>query len=707
MQHVLVCTDDPVLAKRVRFLLARDQCEVSIMDGPAQLESTLKDSPPDLLILSRELHGEDHAQWMSRTGAPTVPTVVLGGESSPDAPHIRAVEDPSDPQAIFSVASEILASSSSGGGGNGSPPRASFSPPPEQATEQAPRPTIESAPNKAPANLAKPKAAQPASASRDRQTSGDLDATPGRLAKQYHDCARNQLTGHLVLTESDETLTLQFDKGRAVNLRSSRPGDRFGRWLVEQGELGEGQYADAAKRVVEMGVGLGQALVQGGHLSEDDLAALRGDHARTLIIARFREGPGKYRFEPDLSPTQRTFEVDVLPVVASGFKQHASEETVRDILMDRDKGYFEVRSSPEGLRTTFALSPAEEEFLRFGGRAYNAADGAELAGIPLTDALKLLALLWTCSELEQFTPGVSEFEDRIEEEKQRARESQLSGMSAAPPIPEGDEADEPALASLVDDEPPPLAMEDMDEPALEAEVEHQEAEPIEAIGSIDDMGRGPPPPPEPTPFPLELQDVVDDAPPASPFAGPAPVSASQAPPLPSSSPEAAVPASGPASPVSSPASQPSAPPTTDSTGGGRAPAGDIPAMPVPKPGHEGLDPAPMTWATPLPRSPDGTLLDTPEHQSSKGHFQQGVQLLGQGKFAAAENAFRDAVALCSEEHVYLVGLARAIFYNGTYRADGKLPVLREIVSRAESMAPKDSRVTTLRAWVEKAVPTAV
>lgn len=122
-------------------------------------------------------------------------------------------------------------------------------------------------------------------------------------------------------------------------------------------------------------------------------------------------------------------------------------------------------------------------------------------------------------------------------------------------------------------------------------------------------------------------------------------------------------------------------------------------MPVPANGEMGMVPRPLVYAKPLPRGTDGAPLETQERTLSREHFQRGVTLLGQGNFASAEEAFRDAVALCSEEHVYLIGLARAIYYNPGYRADGKVPVLKAIVGRAEQLAPDDNRVATLSSWI--------
>jgi cytochrome c-type biogenesis protein CcmH/NrfG len=125
-------------------------------------------------------------------------------------------------------------------------------------------------------------------------------------------------------------------------------------------------------------------------------------------------------------------------------------------------------------------------------------------------------------------------------------------------------------------------------------------------------------------------------------------------------------------------------------------------MPVPPPGAPVRYPRPVTFSAATPRAPDGSLQETPERARSRSHFQRGVTLLGQGAFDEAEDAFREAIALCAEEHVYLIGLSRALYYNPGYAAAGKVPLLRTIVDRAAGLAPEDPRVLTLVDWVKAA-----
>src|SRR5688572_784281 len=111
IQHILVCAQDSVLAKKVRYLLARDDCEVEILSKPSQLEKRLRDGKVSLLILSRMLDGEDAIEMIARFDPSLMipPTIVLGGQPTITADFITVIPDPVDTQAIYRIASEALA----------------------------------------------------------------------------------------------------------------------------------------------------------------------------------------------------------------------------------------------------------------------------------------------------------------------------------------------------------------------------------------------------------------------------------------------------------------------------------------------------------------------------------------------------------------------------------------------------------------------
>ncbi len=657
MKRIVVAAQDPVLAKKVRFLMERDDCEVEILPSLDDLEVRLRRSLPSVLVLSRDLGGEDAIDRLGRLDPELdlPPTLVLGGEPRVVANFIHLLPDPFYTQAIFQSASRMLAEAEGpmtdthralgaltdedAFGGIAEEldaleaaepelpdlPELLDEPLPDDAPPLEAVPT-ESDPMKTSAPPLAPRTAEPAP--RD-----PVPLEPAAFARALHAAWSNRLTGALIIEHGDEQSKVAFDEGQPVHLGSNRPGDPLGRALVGRGRLSEAQYADAAKRVVETGAPLGDAIVALGFLDDHQLGVELATSAREALVECFARREGRFWTTTGPRPVvERPFRLEVGHVIALGLRSHAEDAVIDAILGERLGGYFRLHRQPSELQRDFPLAPADLDFLAFESRAYNLDDASEGAGLPLSEARRLVAILAVCGEVEPFEPTAREFEARIREERETRQklESQLP---------------RPGLASSRPSHLSPLP----------GDAERTRIEPP-----------GPPPPAAPlAPPPAPRPSLPPSPPPALQVAPPV---------------------------LPSPNGAGSAPPPLDQ---------DIPAMPVPNPG-EGVVPRPLVYAKPAPRGPEGGFLDTPERGLSREHFQRGVGLLGKGNFASAEEAFRDAVALCAEEHVYLIGLARALYYNPSYRADGKLPILRSIVDRAMVLAPDDKRVATLAAWVDHA-----
>lgn len=704
MQHILVCSHDSVLAKKVRFLLARDECDVEILSKPAQLDTRLAEGRVSLLILSRSINGEDAIEMLAKldAGLAVPPTIVLGGQHVVTADFIHLIPDPIDTQAIYRIASDILSIGEDEFARDEDDLTHIAVDPPNQktahdfkTTEQNAVPGEEedgelrfsdvtgldeiagrldqlesdqlndqlsdafdideaSAVQTPPSRRPQPKGEPPV-------LGGLLE--PARFAKVLFQCWSKHASGALIVARDHETLTIHFERGQPVHVESSIPGDQLGRALVARGRITEAQYADGAKRAIERGIRLGQALIDLGFFTSAELGNELGTTARDQIAACFESRQGAFEFDSKrpIPTEERPYRLDVAHVLAEGLRQHADAPVLEQILGDIDVRYFKLRKTIDDIGRTFPLLEREPEFLEFGGRAYNVLDAAEISGLDITNAKKLLAILTTCEEVEEFTPGVNEFESRIREERDRARE--LESRTSVPPS---------GSSPGVPPAPPPIPNEQTTEgpPAFTGAGTGSNAGvfnsnvPAAVGGSGIAAPAGPPSqrPSEPAGLPSGFVAAPVQPPPPPPATGVAPPPA------------------------------PPAPPNGE----------EIPPMPVPGNGDSGMAPRPLVYAKPLPRGPDGSALETPERTLSREHFQRGVTLLGQGNFASAEEAFRDAVALCSEEHVYLIGLARAIYYNPGYDASGKIPVLLSIVGRAETLSPEDKRVATLKSWVDHA-----
>ncbi len=693
MQHILVCAQDSVLAKKVRFLLARDECDVEILSKPGRLDERLRESEVSLLILSRSVHGEDAIELLAGldAGLAIPPTIVLGGGKAVTADFIHLIPDPIDTQAIYQIASDILSIEDDDFSTDDEDLTHIAVNPPQKTTAHDFRATDQSDELMSDdptgedvlkysdvtgldeiagrldqlesdqlndqlsdafdideiSEVASPPSRRPQPKNEPPVLGGLLE--PARFAKVLFQCWSKQTTGALIVARDHETLTIHFESGQPVHVESSIPGDQLGRALVARGRITEAQYADGAKRAIERGIRLGQALIDLGFFTTAELGNELGTNARDQIAGCFEARQGAFEFDSKrpIPTDERPYRLDVAHVLAEGLRQHADEPVLEQILGDIDARYFKLRKTIDEVKGVFPLRETEPAFLAFGGRAYNVADAADITGIALIEAKKLLAILTTCEEVEEFTPGVNEFEARIREERDRSRElearasqvpaasSSAPGLSMPPP---------PPPAETASDAPPAFT------PGGAGVFNSSVPSAIGGSGIASVGGGGTPPPPAPPP----------------PTFAPKPSQSATIPPV-------------------------SPPPNGE----------EIPPMPAPTNG-DGMVPRPLVYAKPLPRGPDGSALETPERTLSREHFQRGVTLLGQGNFASAEEAFRDAVALCSEEHVYLIGLARAIYYNPGYQAGGKVPVLKAIVGRAETLSPEDKRVATLKSWVDHA-----
>ncbi len=722
MQHILVCAQDSVLAKKVRFLLANDQCDVEILDASGELDQRLSQNDVDLLVLGRDVDGEDAIELLGRINPSVVipPTLVLGGPDAVTADFIHLIPDPIDTQAIYKIASDILSGD------------AHMDTSDEETLMALKRPdlrgqTVAEQDKTAEVGLPAPggeeelkysdvtgldeiagrldqlesdQLSEQLSDAFDIDDAGDGGAAPrrpapkpvspipsgaldpARLAKVLHQCGTKAVNGVLIVARDEETSTIYMEQGSPVHIESSIPGDQLGKALVNRGRVTDAQYADGAKRAIERGVPLGQALVDLGFFTNEELGTELGNTARDRIVACFAARTGSVDFDPNRAPpsADRPYRLQVPHIIAQGLRTHADDAVLNGIMGDANDRYFKLSQPISDLAEIYPLSGQDKDFLAFSGRAYNITDAAESSGLTMQDAYQLLALLSTCEDLSDFTPGVKEFEDRIKEEQRRVKDLQSSLPQTASSLPTPPPASTPPQPSSAPALPPmPTAAPEPTPAAAQP--------PVVSDSDRTIAGGGPPAMPPP---------VGGDS---NPFGwGDAPQEAAPPPPPPPAPPPAPPPFAA-APPPSPPPPMPAAPAAAPAAPAAPAPAEDVPPMPVPADGSAGMTPRPLVYAKPLPRGQDGQVLETSERTLSREHFQRGVTLLGQGNFANAEEAFRDAVALCSEEHVYLIGLARAIYYNPGYGAAGKVPVLRGIVDRARQLAPEDKRVETLSSWV--------
>ena len=109
-----------------------------------------------------------------------------------------------------------------------------------------------------------------------------------------------------------------------------------------------------------------------------------------------------------------------------------------------------------------------------------------------------------------------------------------------------------------------------------------------------------------------------------------------------------------------------------------------------------IDPSKVTWDAPDPAKVvwDGEAKEEPKKDTRQRTLDQiGGLLRGAGSIGSTLIELGRSGGTRGEPFSTLID---------RYKADGKVPVLRGIVSRAGQLAPEDNRVATLRVWVDHA-----
>jgi|GEM_PF-2476654 len=826
-QVIVVCTEDPVLDKKIRFLMSRDQRRVEVAKNIQEAHAYLREHGADLAVFAREMAGQDMIagtlQLDAAIGMPV--TVILGGTPEDTPNFIRVIPDPVDAQEIYRIADAALTdlegSYELSDETSESPiEHTVLGPPPEiegaavvpgaqesaedfdldgfsdilaaaarddeEASKRSQTQTTDN--NEVAVPLGGSSRPEPAPSKgrfsavesaiddvieelplealeeidveehdiRESESAGDAPRAPRssvpfspnlqgttqtrEFGTALFRIARKQHSGHLKLKGPSFEINVSVRDGFITGVETNEKGERLGRRLVEEGRITESQYAMLAIDCLENGCGLVEVLLAHGLMNQEDVQKELGQKAFGHVSSSFSAGPnGHFEFarckSAEIEPGE--YELDLFSLVSYGITQANSSE-IEEIYPNMTGRYFRCLGTTEDLAELFDLTDQEQRFLEFSGRAYNAADAADLTGVARLNAHRILALLSLCEMIEDFTPGVSEFEARLAEERERQQQQSIpagpveDAFQESPsslPASEVEQHSDSAEGPATDD--PEATQEALDfeglmdsaatpTPTPPFQIQNEESEDDSDLISTGDLDGV-------VEEAIEFEDAEDSLPEkpstvvspnqklSSPLAGhslpPPPPVATQVnyePPKTEQRAEAPRPETSPAAEpqaIQTPEPTPPAPApkvarpaaTTPSP----APAKD-PAMPSSRPGASGQFLAPISFADPAPRGPTGKLIDTPERRKSREIFQRAVTLLGKGKFLEAEKAFREAIILCSDEHVYMVGLARALYYNPNYERASKISVLQTVIARARGLAPDDKRIAELQSWVDSA-----
>jgi len=113
--------------------------------------------------------------------------------------------------------------------------------------------------------------------------------------------ALHELSGCLEVTSGRNVRTIYFDRGFMVFAASNSTSDRLGQCLLDAGKITEHEL-DLAGSLMNGKRHIGEAIVEAGYLSQDELGRELANQARKIATSLFAVDQGMYRFEQQECP---------------------------------------------------------------------------------------------------------------------------------------------------------------------------------------------------------------------------------------------------------------------------------------------------------------------------------------------------------------------------------------------------------------------
>jgi hypothetical protein len=141
---------------------------------------------------------------------------------------------------------------------------------------------------------------------------------------------RSRSTGVLHVTSRGITKKVYIDEGRIVFAGSGDPDDRLGDLLLREGLISLDQLESAIARL-SGGKRLGTLLVDGGHLSPENLVRAVLNQVRGIVLALFPMDEGEYAFAEGPLPTEEviTLGMRTAEILLQGIRQIRSFSRIR------------------------------------------------------------------------------------------------------------------------------------------------------------------------------------------------------------------------------------------------------------------------------------------------------------------------------------------------------------------------------------------
>ena len=203
---------------------------------------------------------------------------------------------------------------------------------------------------------------------------GSLAHTP--LAEVFRRLVEEQRSGDLQVTGPSAIKTIYFDRGFIVFASSSLKADRFGESMIEAGRISRHQFALASMLMRSNKSKFGQALVDAGIISDEELGCNVALQVNRIVLSLFSFKKGMYSFDerPSNIPVEMMVSLSSYRILIEGVRRMSSKGLVTIGLPALDTEVKIVNQAPFSLDIE-QLRPVEKQVLKSVG------DGASLRKI--------------------------------------------------------------------------------------------------------------------------------------------------------------------------------------------------------------------------------------------------------------------------------------------------------------------------------------
>lgn len=237
-------------------------------------------------------------------------------------------------------------------------------------------------------------------------------------------CRFEAFTGSIEMPTEGATRTVFIRDGLPVGYQSSEPGERIGKQLVSQGRISDDDYVKAATRMVERGIKLTDALVELGLIEAEALSIELRNLTKDQIITGFGLTQGNFSLQKDVTPDDSvpTFDFGPGEIYVQGYRQYAPKVEMQALFEQLRNKYLIANARLASFRPKLGLGGDDERLLRLLGEAYTLEEAVERADVGEEDAARLVASLQVLDLVEEWSPGVEQFQARLRTERQRFAE---------------------------------------------------------------------------------------------------------------------------------------------------------------------------------------------------------------------------------------------------------------------------------------------